>query len=71
MESNISRDHIAMEAMRVLLNKTTVINPTLIDKIKALFVRNYYKVNLLNYKLIAEHAYKYAEAMIAEREKEK
>lgn len=71
MESNISRDHIAMEAMTILLNKTTELNTTIIDKIKSLFVADYSNVNCFDPEMIAKEAYSIADAMIAEREKEK
>ena len=71
MESNISRDHIALEAMKVLLESSLEVEQTLGNKIKVLFGgRSKINYKLLNCKLAAKHAYVYADAMIAEREKD-
>lgn len=70
MESNISRDHIALEAMKIILEKSYVREQTLWNKIKVLFGGGH-KVSdsYLRPWVIAERAYAYADAMIAERER--
>lgn len=71
MESNISRDHIALEAMKCMM-MTAKRRRTLWDRIVTLFfpskevsVTNYY------YKGQAKPAYQIADAMIKERNKTK
>lgn len=61
MESNISRDHIALEAMATILSKSI--------EVKRNKFRDYDDFNLPDPKSLAETAYDYAEAMIAERER--
>lgn len=61
MESNISKDHIALEAMAVILSKSI--------EVKRNKFRDYDDFNLPDPKGLAETAYDYAEAMIAERER--
>ena len=62
--SNISRDHIAMEAMKVLMQKNVSEYMTFKNKIKKLF-------GLIAYdeEWLAKMAYDFADAMIAQREK--
>ncbi len=67
-ESNITRDYIALEAMKVIMQKTVTANPNIFRKIGAMFGLcssefEYYDES------IAETAYDIADAMIAEREK--
>lgn len=71
MESNISRDHIALEAMKCMM-MTAKRRRTLWNRIVTLFfpskevsVTNYY------YKVQAKSAYQIADAMIKERNKTK
>lgn len=71
MESNISRDHIAMEAMKTILSHTVSHNSKIITKIKVLFGICTDNFLLPKYETVAKEAYKYADSMIAEREKEK
>ena len=61
MESNISLDHIALEAMKVILEKSA--------NFKKSRLNGKLKFDLLRPNEIAEVAYDYAEAMIAERER--
>ena len=61
MESNISLDHIALEAMKVILEKSA--------NFKKSRLNGKVKFDLLRPNEIAEVAYDYAEAMIAERER--
>lgn len=68
-ESNISRDHIAMEAMKVLMQKTVSDSLTLKNKIRKLFGLNYRIVASLDLKMIARISYDMADAMISQREK--
>lgn len=69
MESNISRDHIALEAMKCMMN-TVKRRRTLWNRIVTLFfpskessVTNY------NFKKMVKAAYEIADAMIKERDK--
>lgn len=68
-ESNISRDHIAMEAMKVLMQKTVSDSLTLKNKIRKFFGMNYRTVASLDLKMIARISYDMADAMISQREK--
>lgn len=68
-ESNISRDHIAMEAMKVLMEKTGSNSLTLKNKIRKFFGLNYRTVIALDQKAIAKLSYEMADAMISQREK--
>lgn len=72
-ESNISRDHIAMEVMKILLDKSIVKSVPLIDKIRAFFGMPINAVTLttVNHEQLAKNAYKIADKMIKEREKDK
>lgn len=69
MESNISRDHIAFEAMKCIMN-TAKRRRTLLNRIVTLFfpskessVTNY------SYEKMFKSAYEIADAMIKERDK--
>ena len=70
-ESNISRDHIALEAMKIILDKSIKQRITPVQRIRKLAalryeVRSFFIHNPAN---VAESAYEIADAMIAEREK--
>lgn len=71
MESNISRDHIALEAFKIMLEKCISKRQSFWNKI-AEFLGGVAKekINLPNDESLARNAYRYADAMIAEREKE-
>lgn len=69
MGSNISRDHIAMEAMKVLMEKTVTKNLTLKNRIRKFFGKNYNTEVQLDNKTIAKISYNMADAMIEQREK--
>lgn len=60
-ESNISKDHIALDVMKVLLEKSA--------KFKRSMLREGVEPYLVNPNVIAKVAYDYADAMIAERER--
>lgn len=60
MESNISKDHIALEVMKTLLSKSIEVKRNILKKNDGWF--------LPDPEEIAEKAYDYAEAMITERE---
>jgi hypothetical protein len=73
MGSNISRDHIALEAMKIILDKAAIRPLPLIDRIRIMFGRKTKRCRL-DYpasEKVAEYAYEFADAMIAEREKVK
>ncbi|MBQ7822984.1 MAG: hypothetical protein IJ338_02220 [Bacteroidaceae bacterium] len=74
MESNISRDHLAMEAMKVILDKTLSEHYSFIERIK-MWLFSGKSIPILtscpNEEKVAKLAYKYADAMIAERDKDK
>lgn len=67
--SNISRDHIAMEAMKVLMEKTVSNNLTLKNRIRQFFGLNHKAYIAFDEKMIAKLSYEMADAMIAQREK--
>lgn len=67
--SNISRDHIAMEAMKVLMEKTVSNNLTLKNRIRKFFGLNHKTYTGFDEKMIAKLSYEMADAMIAKREK--
>ena len=72
MESNISRDHIALEAMKVIMDKYNYKKQTLWNKIwVALGGKINTKTSLGSPAKIAEIAYSFADAMLAERRKER
>lgn len=68
-ESNISRDHIAMEAMKILLENTISKHVTLKNRIRNFFGRNYNADVKFDSKALAKASYTMADAMIAQREK--
>ena len=71
MESNISRDHIALEAMKAILNKSISKRQTVWNKIvEFLGGRSKDICDLPNNESVARNAYLYADAMIKERKKE-
>ena len=71
MESNISRDHIALEAFKIMLEKGISKRQSFRNKILSFFGGSVNeKINLPNDESLARNAYRYADAMIAEREKE-
>lgn len=67
--SNISRDHIAMEAMKVLMEKTVSNSLTLKNRIRKWFGLDYCISTSVESKFIAKISYDIADAMIAQREK--
>lgn len=70
MESNISRDHIALEAMKMIFNANVRTQQTIWNKIKVLLFGGKPSVNIFpNPEITAMAAYDYADKMIAEREK--
>ena len=72
MESNISRDHIALEAFKVMLEKGISKRQSFWNKISSFFGGSVSeKINLPNDESLVRNAYRYADAMIAERNKEK
>lgn len=72
MDSNISRDHIALEAMKVVMDKYNYKKQTIWNKIwVALGGKINTKTSLGSPSKIAEIAYSFADAMIAERRKER
>lgn len=72
MESNISRDHIALEAMKIIMEKSFTRQQTIWNKIAMLFGFGHSSTDsFLKSVFVARKAYDYADAMIAEREKEK
>lgn len=72
MESNISRDHIALEAMKVIISVSHTRQRTLWDWFRVLFLGK--KPRAYNHTIsendCARCAYEYADAMIARREEE-
>ena len=71
MESNISRDHIALEAMKMVMSKYNYKTQTIWNKLWVLFggkIKT--KTSLGSPSKIAEIAYSFADAMLAERRKE-
>lgn len=70
MESNISRDHIALEAMKIIIEKSYVREQTIWNKIAMLFGFGHSSTDsFLKSVFVARKAYDYADAMIAERER--
>lgn len=63
MESNITRDHIALEAMKILMQKRINVKKNLFGKAIS--------INSIDKFLLANEAYNIADAMIAERERNK
>lgn len=71
MDSNISRDHIALEAMKMIMSRYNYKTQTIWNKIWVAFGgRVNIKTSLGSPVKIAEIAYSFADAMIAERRKE-
>lgn len=71
MESNISRDHIALEAFKIMLEKGICKRQSFWNKIAEFLGGSVHeKINLPNDESLARNAYRYADAMIAEREKD-
>lgn len=71
MESNISRDHIALEAMKMVMSKYNYRTQTIWNKIWVAFGgKMKTKTSLGSPMKIAEIAYSFADAMLAERRKE-
>lgn len=71
MESNISRDHIALEAMKAIMDKYNYKTQSVWNKIWVLLggkIRT--KTSFGNPSRIASIAYAFADAMLAERRKE-
>ena len=73
MESNISRDHIALEAFKIMLEKGISKRQSFWNKILSFLGGSvvHEKINLPNDESLVRNAYRYADAMIAERNKEK
>lgn len=73
MESNISRDHIALEAMKIVMHANIVKQRTIWDIIKRAITGKggESKARCITPEGAAIMAYRYADAMIAEREKDK
>lgn len=70
MESNISRDHIALEAMKIIIETSFYREETLWNKIRALFGFGHNATDcIMKGTVAAKRAYEYADAMIEEREK--
>lgn len=70
MESNISRDHIALEAMKVHLAKSLVPRQTIFNRIACALGLAAPKITYYsNVEGVADFAYQQADAMIAAREK--
>lgn len=68
--SNISRDHIAMEAMKVLLSKSSIKQQTIFNRIGSSLGLCCPKVTLyINTKIVSIMAYVMADDMILQREK--
>lgn len=72
-QSNISRDHIALEAMKIMYGKMSFSRLSLIERIRKWLgfeVRNQGYISC-GYDIIAKESYKLADAMLAERNKNK
>lgn len=70
-ESNITRDHLAMEAMKVIMEKSVRRRMSLKERIKSMFGKPVVeRITMLNPVLIADVSYRVADAMIARRETE-
>ena len=69
MESNISRDHIAMEAMKIIMKANVVNQRTIWNILKCAFTRKggESRARCITPEGAATLAYLYANAMIAER----
>ena len=73
MESNISRDHIALEAMKIVMEANVVNQRTIWDIIKRAFSwkGGEARARCITPEGAAMLAYKYADAMIKERMKDR
>lgn len=72
MGSDISRDHIALEVMKILIKVSAHDTTPIVKKIiNWLFGTGYKNTSLPAWENIASKAYGCADAMIAEREKNK
>ena len=63
-ESNISRDHIAMEAMKVFMEKNVTVSLTLKNRIRRFLGMSYKSVTALDHKAIAKFSYGIADLKI-------
>lgn len=69
-ESNISRDHIALEAMKVIMKKTTKEMLTPLNRLKRwLGIEHTSSTIGITYDTLAGKAYDVADAMVAERQR--
>ena len=70
-QSNISRDHIALEVMKIIYDKMSFSRMTITDRLRKLFGHDIKcsRYTSINHEFIAREAYKLADAMLAEREK--
>lgn len=70
MESNISRDHIALEAMKIIYEKSICHRITPLNRIKAWLGMKHAITTTFRHNVneIARVAYKIADSMIAARE---
>lgn len=69
-QSNISRDHIAMEVMKIIMQKTTRETLTPLNRLKRWLGINHVSSTIgITCDTLAAKAYDIADAMVAEREK--
>lgn len=72
MESNITRDHIAMEAMKIIIEVSALNSTPILKRMSNwLFGTSHKHLSLHGPKSVSSEAYAFADAMIAEREKNK
>lgn len=69
MGSNISRDHIAMEAMKVLLERTVTEHISFSNRVKKFFGLDFESYISFDEESLADMSYRIADTMIAQREK--
>lgn len=71
MESNISRDHIALEVLKIVIDKTLMTGITPVNRIRRWLGLNFYITSTFmhNTETMASMSYKIADAMIEERRK--
>lgn len=69
MESNISRDHIALEAMKTLIIASAKDNTHFVWRIARLFGKGKCRTRVMPPAVTARFAYMFADAMIEERNK--
>lgn len=67
--SNISRDHIAMEAMKVIMSHYVAEQMTIKNRIKRFLGLEHEAFTRINPEWLAKMSYMIADAMIAQREK--